>query len=150
MAPIVESVVDDLKAQIQRLEGRIAELEGKSSPNTVSADSEKGVRMILIGPPGAGELLVLDMARTGFLTWMRRQGNPGSQDQGEVLRLPSGMFNPVNQELWDCGIWGYRADAHRLPVTCSAPRSQRRRRSAGKPRRSWMPAASSAMRSWST
>lgn len=55
MAPIVESVVDDLKAQIQRLEGRIAELEGKSSPNTVSADTEKGVRMILIGPPGAGK-----------------------------------------------------------------------------------------------
>lgn len=55
MAPIVESVVDDLKAQIQRLEGRIAELEGKASPNTVSANEEKGVRMILIGPPGAGK-----------------------------------------------------------------------------------------------
>ncbi|KAF2742893.1 putative adenylate kinase [Sporormia fimetaria CBS 119925] len=56
MAPIVESVVEDLKQHIHRLEGRIAELEGRLAP----ADAPKktfaeGVRMILIGPPGAGK-----------------------------------------------------------------------------------------------
>jgi adenylate kinase len=55
MAPLAESVVDDLKQHIARLEGRIAELEGKLAPQGSSGSSLKeGVRMILIGPPGAG------------------------------------------------------------------------------------------------
>jgi adenylate kinase len=58
MAPLAEQVVDDLKQHIARLEGRIAELEGRLSPGqSKPSNTPEGVRMILIGPPGAGELL---------------------------------------------------------------------------------------------
>ncbi|KAF2274283.1 adenylate kinase 1 [Westerdykella ornata] len=58
MAPLAEQVVDDLKQHIARLEGRIAELEGKLAPGHAGAPAPttpEGVRMILIGPPGAGK-----------------------------------------------------------------------------------------------
>jgi adenylate kinase len=57
MAPITDAAVDDLKSTVNRLEKRIAELEnrlsGQSGGEPASAES---VRMILMGPPGAGEL----------------------------------------------------------------------------------------------
>lgn len=53
MAPITEDTVDSLKDLINRLESRVhhleARLEGREKPTDV-----EGVRMILIGPPGAG------------------------------------------------------------------------------------------------
>jgi adenylate kinase len=54
MAPVLEQVVEDLKATIAKLENRIAHLEGNHGS---SQGSTEGVRMILIGPPGAGELI---------------------------------------------------------------------------------------------
>ena len=68
MAPIVDQVVDDLKGTISRLEARVAELEGRlgGGKSTPSASSE-GVRMILIGPPGAGMLLFLAATRATLL-----------------------------------------------------------------------------------
>lgn len=55
MAPIVDQVVDDLKSTISRLEARVAELEGRlGGGKSSSSASSEGVRMILIGPPGAG------------------------------------------------------------------------------------------------
>lgn len=89
MAPLAEQVVDDLKQHIARLEGRIAELEGRISPSQSHAPSKpEGVRMILIGPPGAGKPLLYRRSSI-LLTGCNRKGNPGTQDQGEVLRLPS-------------------------------------------------------------
>ena len=57
MAPIGEQLVDQLKGTVDKLEARVAELEarlqGKISGSSASS-SEDGMRMILMGPPGAG------------------------------------------------------------------------------------------------
>lgn len=58
MAPLTQQVADDVKSTIAGLEARIAELEAKLSGHGGSSSSSSdsnGVRMILIGPPGAGE-----------------------------------------------------------------------------------------------
>jgi adenylate kinase len=56
MAPITDTVVDDLKNTVSRLEQRIVELENRLSGHGGSAPSaQESVRMILMGPPGAGE-----------------------------------------------------------------------------------------------
>ena len=56
MAPITDTVVDDLKSTVSRLEKRIAELESRLTGHGGSAQpSQDSVRMILMGPPGAGE-----------------------------------------------------------------------------------------------
>lgn len=60
MAPVSSDVVDDLKAMIAKLESRVQELEGKVERKATSIGASKGpstmqqLRMILIGPPGAG------------------------------------------------------------------------------------------------
>ncbi|KAF2016598.1 adenylate kinase 1 [Aaosphaeria arxii CBS 175.79] len=54
MAPVVEQSVDDLKVTVQRLEARITELEGRLQGGSPSS-SPPGVRMVLMGPPGAGK-----------------------------------------------------------------------------------------------
>jgi adenylate kinase len=65
MAPITDSTVSDLKDLVHKLEARVHQLEERlgdsgKKPKTVS----ESMRMILIGPPGAGEP---DMAATtGF------------------------------------------------------------------------------------
>ena len=56
MAPITDSTVSDLKDLVHKLEARVHQLEyrlgeGGNKPKTVS----ESMRMILIGPPGAGE-----------------------------------------------------------------------------------------------
>ena len=55
MAPITDAQVDDLKDLVHKLEARVysleRRLEGDKKPSI--ADS---MRMILIGPPGAGKL----------------------------------------------------------------------------------------------
>lgn len=60
MAPVVDSVVDDLKHKIASLESRIQELESRHGGGDGSSSSkQEGVRMILMGPPGAGKSLVV-------------------------------------------------------------------------------------------
>lgn len=56
MAPITESTVSDLKDLVHKLEGRVHQLEerlGEGGKRSKSAS--ESMRMILIGPPGAGE-----------------------------------------------------------------------------------------------
>ena len=87
MAPITDQTVNDLKAQVAHLEKRIWELEQKErGVKPVSASD--AMRMILIGPPGAGESLTL--SRIPLLTRRNRQRHPSSQHQGKVLCLPFG------------------------------------------------------------
>jgi ribosome-interacting GTPase 1 len=55
MAPITDQTVNDLKAQVAHLERRIYELEQKER-GVKPIDKADAMRMILIGPPGAGKL----------------------------------------------------------------------------------------------
>jgi hypothetical protein len=50
-----EQVIEQLRSHINSLETRVHELEGKyGKPDTGSKSTVDGMRMILIGPPGAG------------------------------------------------------------------------------------------------
>ena len=56
MAPITDEIVDKLKDTVHKLEARVHDLEsqlGGNKPKT-AINSGDGMRMILIGPPGAG------------------------------------------------------------------------------------------------
>jgi adenylate kinase len=57
MAPTPEEVIDSLKGTVDKLEARVAELEGKlkGAATGVASSSSDGMRMILMGPPGAGK-----------------------------------------------------------------------------------------------
>lgn len=55
MAPITDSDVVQLKSLVAKLEHRVAELEGKAGgAPSKSAGATEQMRMILMGPPGAG------------------------------------------------------------------------------------------------
>ena len=87
MAPIVESTVDSLKDTIHKLEKRVWELENKlegRAPNSTNVSDQ--MRMILIGPPGAGPSSALRQP-VPMLTFAYRQRYSGSEHQGQVLRL---------------------------------------------------------------
>lgn len=71
MAPLGDHLVDQLKGTVDKLEARVAELEarlqGKAAGST--APAEDGMRMILMGPPGAGRMVsVLRMEKEPVLT----------------------------------------------------------------------------------
>jgi len=59
MAPAADNSLAEIKAYIQKLESRVGELETKLSKAggdvTPRSDANSSVRMILIGPPGAGK-----------------------------------------------------------------------------------------------
>lgn len=59
MAPITDTVVDELKNLVKRLEGRVLELENKLTGGSSSSSSEsaESMRMVIMGPPGAGRSL---------------------------------------------------------------------------------------------
>lgn len=58
MAPLGEQLVDQLKGTVDKLEARVAELEarlhGKAQSSASSSSSDESMRIILMGPPGAG------------------------------------------------------------------------------------------------
>jgi len=56
MAPLGEQLVDQLKGTVDKLEARVAELEARLQGKAAGSTSapEDGMRMILMGPPGAG------------------------------------------------------------------------------------------------
>lgn len=54
-----EQVIEQLRSHINSLESRVHELEGKyGKPDTSSKSAVDGMRMILIGPPGAGAYIL--------------------------------------------------------------------------------------------
>lgn len=55
MAPTDSSVVDELKNTIDKLQAKVQDLESRLSGSSSSGSSSSdGMRMILMGPPGAG------------------------------------------------------------------------------------------------
>ena len=59
MAPIKDETVDALKDLVNKLETRVKQLEDKIQHGGSSAapGASESVRMILMGPPGAGNIL---------------------------------------------------------------------------------------------
>lgn len=63
MAPITDDIVGSLKSLVEKLEARVQELENKlASGNGTSSGSSSatpsGMRMVIMGPPGAGVFLL--------------------------------------------------------------------------------------------
>lgn len=58
MAPITDDAVEELKSLVRKLENRVHELEGRftggQSSGSSPASSSQTMRMIIMGPPGAG------------------------------------------------------------------------------------------------
>lgn len=60
MAPITDDTVEALRDTIHKLESRVHQLEAKMGGGDGSTQPKKGstsIRMILMGPPGAGKSL---------------------------------------------------------------------------------------------
>ena len=58
MAPITDDTVEALRDTIRKLESRVHQLEAKMGGGDGSSQPKKGstsIRMILMGPPGAGK-----------------------------------------------------------------------------------------------
>lgn len=62
MAPITDDIVNDLTSTIRKLESRVHELEarlnGSSGGGSGGANPLNSMRMVLMGPPGAGGCIV--------------------------------------------------------------------------------------------
>lgn len=56
MAPIIDETVDALRELVHKLESRVQQLEAKleQADGAPARTSTQSVRMILMGPPGAG------------------------------------------------------------------------------------------------
>lgn len=54
MAPISDETVSALKDTIHKLESRVAELESRLVDGAKSVLPSSSIRMVLMGPPGAG------------------------------------------------------------------------------------------------
>ena len=94
MPPIKDETVDALRDLVYKLEARVQDLEARLHPGDGRPKAGgTDMRMILMGPPGAG----MSMAVAYHSCWpgradnWHRQRDTGSQDQGEVLYLSSGM-----------------------------------------------------------
>lgn len=98
MAPITDDVVETLRDTIRQLESRVHQLESKMGGGDGSPQSRVGqssIRMILMGPPGAGKIVSACEFLSNLSSAVNRQGNPSTQNTGEVLRLPFGMHSPT-------------------------------------------------------
>lgn len=96
---MADQLMDTLKATVDKLEKRIEDLESRLQGNSSSSGghgSSDGMRMILIGPPGAGMSATTIRCQQGANASFRlltfdlsfRQGHTGPEDQGEVWLLP--------------------------------------------------------------
>lgn len=122
MAPITDDVVNELKSTITKLESRIHELEAQLSGSSGSSASSSGsMRMVLMGPPGAGKFLprFLWAPYSDYNAAGKGTQAPRIKDKYCVCHLVSAVDTMV--------LWKALADyADRLPATCSVLRSRKR------------------------
>lgn len=108
MAPLTDNAVSDLQSTVSRLEKRIAELETRLQGQVgISDKSQESVRMILMGPPGAGTFLgIFRIINVIFAKTTCRQGYTSAAHQGQVLRMPPRTLNDAGiprDSLWLSG-----------------------------------------------
>ena len=98
MAPITDDTVEALRDTIHKLESRVQQLEAKlahsDGPSSTSSSKKalKSVRMILMGPPGAGSSTHQSLYGLK-LTGVHRQGHTSTEDPGQILCLPLGRLS---------------------------------------------------------
>ena len=72
MAPIKDETVDGLRDLVSKLETRVEQLEAKLDQTTggpsprIQKNPSTGIRMILMGPPGAGMASMADWSIASF------------------------------------------------------------------------------------
>jgi hypothetical protein len=95
MAPTDGPVVDELKSIIAKLETRVEQLEHKLAGRDAASTS---MRMILMGPPGAGmqRSLWLKKAEQATKFAAYRQGNASSENKGQILHMSSRTFRSLS------------------------------------------------------
>jgi hypothetical protein len=100
MAPIREETVTDLKDLVAKLETRVRQLEDRfGGEGAKSRTPSQSMRMILMGPPGAGK--PKPELRSHWLPLnYHRQGHASTQDQRKILRLSSGMERALYLARW--------------------------------------------------
>ena len=75
MAPLGDETVDELKKMVQKLESRVQELEGKLFGGAAGTNPLSAMRMIIMGPPGAG----VTSSSSGFELGAYRKLGKGTQ-----------------------------------------------------------------------
>lgn len=63
MAPITEEAVSGLKNAIHQLEAKVSELESRLANGGKPKSAAEQMRIILMGPPGAGMQLTCNLKR---------------------------------------------------------------------------------------
>jgi adenylate kinase len=115
MPPIREDTVTDLKDLVAKLETRVRQLEDRLGDGEIkSRTPSQSMRMILMGPPGAGKHpYPASVALIPSNKLVLRQGNPGTKNQGQVLYLPLGMKKRVLL-CWNVSIDIFKATGDML------------------------------------
>lgn len=97
MAPITDTIVDELKSLVSKLESRVAELESKLGGEKGTPSSSGAMRMILMGPPGAGMLsIALRMSKGLF-------GRADIYEQARELKRHASRTNSASA-IW-CALY---------------------------------------------
>lgn len=96
MAPISDEAVHELRATVKKLEDRVQELEGKlSGSSKPPAKPLESIRMVLMGPPGAGGFsCILTQHANEELIRVIRQRHSSATPEGQVLCMPSSPYTP--------------------------------------------------------
>ena len=87
----LRDTIHQLESRVQQLEAKLASTGGNVSSRGSRSNSDS-VRMILMGPPGAGKE-VWDTPKGLVADCVARQGYAGTKNKGKILRLPLGIFS---------------------------------------------------------
>lgn len=108
MAPTDNATVDELKSLVNKLELRVQELEGKLTDGRAGANPLSAMRMVIMGPPGAGKVdvgLTIVLLKTHFIPGKGTQA-PNIRDKYCVCHLVSfGFYSIATTAKHASGHW---------------------------------------------